>query len=83
MRNITAHHARIGFDGYHVLRACALENTDVCFISTLIILFKILLRSMERIRVLHRKLTNADKSAAGTRFVAEFGLKLVYHKRIL
>ena len=83
MRNAAAHHAGIGFDGYHLWNARTRKNAVISVIAFLIVALKILLRGMEGIGVLHGELTNADETAARATLVAELGLNLIYHKGIL
>ena len=77
------HHAGVGLDRYDLGDACASKYAVICVVALLIVLFKIFLRGVERISVLHREFTNADKSAARASLVAELRLNLIYHERIL
>ena len=79
----SAHHPGIRFNGYNILCAGASEYTPVSLIAALIVPLKILLARMERIRVLHCKLTNPYKTASCSWLVPEFSLYLINHKRIL
>ena len=83
MRDVAAHHAGVGLDGNHLGNACARINALVSLVAAHVVFLKILLRGVEGIRVLHRELAHSDKTAAGTRLIAELCLYLVDHERIL
>ena len=50
--------------------------------AAVVILLQVGLRRVERVRIFHRELTDADQSGAGTAFVAELRLDLVDHERV-
>ena len=83
VRNAATHHAGIGEHGDDVFAACAPEDALIRDIAALVICFQIRLIRVEGIRVLHRKLAYANESAASTGLVAELGLQLIDHERIL
>ena len=83
MRDVTSHHSAVRFDGDKAFKAYTTENIHIRVVCARIIFFEVFLRHMERISVFHRKFPYPYKAAAGTGLVAELGLYLIYHKRIL
>ena len=83
MGNLAAHHTGIALHGKDLRNAAARIDAVICVIALLIILVQILLRGMEGIRILHRKLTHADKTAPCARLIPELGLYLVDHEGII
>ena len=77
-----SHHTGIGFDDDDIFKPDAAEYTLVSGIYAAVILLEILLRGMEGVCVLHSEFAHTDKTAAGTRLVAELCLYLVDHERI-
>ena len=83
VRDLAAHHAGVGADRHHLGHAAAREYAVISVVAALIVGLQIGLRGMEGIRVLHRELTHADQAAAAAGLVAELGLYLIDHERIL
>ena len=81
--NASAHHAGVGLYGDHFGNAGAGVDTLIRLVAAHVVLLKILLGGVEGVRVLHGELADSDKTAAGTCLVAELGLYLVDHERIL
>ena len=83
MGYISTHHTGIRLNSDNLRNTCLLENAIVCMITYIIVLLEIFLRRMERISILHCKLTHTDHSGSWSCLVTELSLNLVDHKRIL
>ena len=77
-----AHHTRVGLDGYNLGNTAAGKNTVVSVVASPVVCFKVFLRCVEGVSVLHCEFTHTDKTCSGSALVTEFGLNLVNHKGI-
>ena len=78
-----AHHTRVGCNGDNIFCTCALIDIFISFVAVLVVFLQILHTCVERIRIFHGKLAHTNKTAPCTGFITEFGLYLIYHKRIV
>ena len=83
VRHLAAHHAAVGLDRDNLRHAAAREDALVRLVAAGIVRFEVFLAGVEGVRVLHREFAHADQTAAGAGLVAELGLNLIDHERIL
>ena len=83
VRHAAAHHIGVALYRNKILYAATTENAIICLITFIVITEEVVPGGMEGVCVLHGKLSDADKSAAGARLVTEFCLYLINHIRKL
>ena len=83
MRYISTHHTGIRCNGYDLRNTTLFKNTIVCMVTYIIVFLQIFLRCVERISILHSKLTYANHSGTRSCLITKLSLELIDHKRIL